>query len=193
MSRPDPRSSTSAAYRIGNAVCWVLIAGALVFIGWRLSSVRSAKGARVVPDEAVANLLTRPLPVDESRSVRLEDSRAEFLVVFLFTPADCAACLPEMSDLSRLAKERKDIAVFAVMGYSNPAEARQTKESFGLDIPIVQDTHGELIEAIDPPRTPWKVVIRRADRRVLFESPPTVGSGEREAFIERLRQLGQGT
>lgn len=182
----------AAAYRTAYVLCALLIVGSLVFIGWRLVQLRAASGGRAVPREAVSMVLSRSLPVDESHSLRLLDSQAEYVVVFLFTPADCAACLPELGGLNELAKERKDIEVIGVIGFSNPAEARQTRENFALDLPIVQDPDGELLKAINPPRTPWKMVIRRADQRVLFESPPAIEGADREAFLAKLRSLSQG-
>jgi hypothetical protein len=194
MSTTPDRRPVPILFRLGYALSFIVIAAALAVIGWRLYASRSGtSGERVISREAVATLLSRPLLIDESHTLRLGDSRAEYLVVFLFTPADCAACLPELSGLSRLAQERKDLEVVAVMGFSNPSEALQTKQSFGLEIPIVQDPYGELIEAVAPPRTPWKLVIRRADQRVLFESPPAVEADAQRAFISRLRQLRKGS
>jgi hypothetical protein len=175
-------------------VCLVFIVASLAVIAWRVLRLRSGGlGARVVSQEAVSALLSQPLPINENRTLRLSDSRADYLVVFLFTPSDCAACLPELHDLSRLVREKKNLDAVAVMGFSNPAEALQTKENFDLEIPIVQDANGELIKAIDPPRTPWKLVIRRMDQKLLFESPPTVGEKERWEFLDKLRRLSKGT
>jgi peroxiredoxin len=112
------------------------------------------------------------------------------LVVFLFTPADCAACLPELAALSRLDEERSDLGVVAVMSFSNVDEAEQTRESFGLEVPILQDPDGAVLAALRPPKTPWKLVVRQSDGKVLFEDPPTVAEEDRASFLERLRRLG---
>lgn len=181
--------------RLAYALCILLIIAASVAIVWRLSQGRRGEPeTEGVSREGVASLMTNNLSVDETHSLRLADLEAEFVVVFLFSPADCAACLPELTDLDRLARERKDLAVVAVMGFSNPSEAKQTHENFGLNLPIVQDADGALIQALKPPRTPWKLLIRRSDQRVLLESPPTVSQDERQAFVAELRRvLGKGS
>lgn len=189
-----PLPPSPVRVRLVYGVCLVFIVASLAVIAWRVLRLRSGGlGARVVSQEAVSALLSQPLPINENRTLRLSDSRADYLVVFLFTPSDCAACLPELHDLSRLVREKKNLDAVAVMGFSNPAEALQTKENFDLEIPIVQDANGELIKAIDPPRTPWKLVIRRMDQKLLFESPPTVGEKERWEFLDKLRRLSKGT
>jgi peroxiredoxin len=179
--------------RLAYGLCVVLIAVSLAVIAWKLPRLRG----RGVPEARqpmtpmqVGTLLSRPLLVSESRSMRLSDSKTDYLILFLFTPADCAACLPELKDLSRFDQERPDVEVVALMSFSNPDEARQTRENFGLEIPVLQDPYGELLDAVAPPKTPWKVVVRRKDRRVLFESFSSVSAADREAFLTRVRRLG---
>lgn len=186
--------STPLRIRIAYGACFAVMAAALAVIAWKAPRLwRGEEQRRPISTAAVSSLLSKPLPLDAGRTLRLSDSSADFLVMFLFTPADCAACLPELEDLSDLARERPDLDVVAVIAFSNPDEARQTRENFGLQIPVVQDPDGILLKELAPPRTPWKVVIRRADRHVLFESPPDVSAEQRAAFLSRLRSLGQGT
>lgn len=178
--------------RLAYAACILLIAASVAVVGWRLPRLLKAGPPRErqpLDAEQIGTLLSRPLLVSESQSMELSKGKAEYLILFLFTPADCAACLPELKGLSQLDQERDDVDVAAVMSFSSPDEARQTRENFGLEIPILQDPYGEILELVDPPKTPWKVVVRRADRRVLLESPPSVSAAEREAFIVRIRRL----
>lgn len=179
-------------FRLAYAACILLIVASVAVIGWRLPRLLKAGSSQArqpLDAERIGTLLSRPLLVSESQSMELSEGEAEHLIVFLFTPADCAACLPELKGLSQLDQERHDIEVAAVMSFSSPDEARQTRENFGLAIPILQDPYGEILELVDPPKTPWKIVVRRADRRVLLESPPSVSAAEREAFLARVRQL----
>ena len=183
--------------RLVYGLCVLLMAVSLAIIAWRaprLFSPGTPDRRQPLTSAAVGTLLDRALPVDEGQSLRLGDSPADYLVLFLFTPGDCAACLPELRDLSRLAGERSDLAVAAVMSYSNFDEARQTRENFSVDIPIVQDPEGELLNTVDPPHTPWKLVVHRKDRRLLFEEGRTITTEERAAFLARVRQhLSEGS
>lgn len=182
----------SLRLRLAYASCFFLILASLAVIGWklpRLLNAGSPQGRQPLDAEQIGALLSRPLLLSESQSMDLSEGKADYLILFLFTPADCAACLPELTGLSQVDQERADVEVAAVMSFSSPDEARQTRENFGLEIPILQDPFGEILELVDPPKTPWKIVVRRADRRVLFESPPSVGAAEREAFMARIRRL----
>lgn len=183
----------SGRVRLAYALCIVLIVASVAVIAWKLPRFRGEEvpqARQPMGPEEVGALLSRPLLLSESQSMQLADGKADYLILFLFTPADCAACLPELRDLSRFDQTRSDVDVMAVMSFSSPDEARQTRENFGLEIPILQDPYGEVLEIADPPKTPWKIVVRRADRQVLFESPPNVSAADREAFLARVRQLG---
>ncbi|MEA2558888.1 MAG: AhpC/TSA family [Acidobacteriota bacterium] len=189
MTRQPPPLRLRLAY----GSCIILMLVSLAVIAWKLPHLRQAGAAETrqpMTPEQVGALFSRSLLVSESQFMRLADSQSKYLILFLFTPADCAACLPELADLSRFDQERPDVEVLALMSFSSPDEARQTRENFSLEIPVLQDPSGELLEAFAPPQTPWKVVVRRADRRVLFESPRSVSAEERDAFLARVRRLG---
>jgi peroxiredoxin len=184
---------TPLRLRLAYGLCIVVIGVSLSVIAWKLPRLRQKEGPEArqpMTPAQVSDLFSRSLPVSEGRFMRLADSQTEYLILFLFTPGDCAACLPELEDLSRFGQERPDVEVVALMSFSNPDEARQTRENFRLEIPVLQDPSGELLEVISPPKTPWKVVVRRADHRVLFESPRSVSAAERDAFLARVRRLG---
>lgn len=183
--------------RLFYGLCFVLAATSLAVIAWKAPALMGwgkPSPREPLTPEAIGTLLDRAFPVAEGRSLRLADSRADYLVVFLFTPGDCAACLPELRDLNRLAGERSDLGIFAVMSYSNFDEARQTRENFGVDLSILQDPQGEVLRTIAPPNTPWKLVVRRKERRVLFEVGRTITQDQRAAFLARvLQQVSEGT
>jgi len=183
---PSPRS-----LRLYYGACFVLVAASLGVLGWRLLPVRAAatQGLRI-DETALRQVLSRPMPSSSGGSLRAAELAADHVVLFLFTPADCAAALPELRALNRLDEERADLGVVAVMSFSNVEEAAQTRESFGLTMPILQDPDGAVLAALHPPRTPWKVVVRRQDGKVLFEDPPNIAAAARSAFLERLRRLG---
>ena len=177
--------------RLVFASCILLIGLSLAVIAWRLPRLLGQSGSstrKPLTPEVIGALLNQSFPVEEGRSLRLAESSADYLVLFLFTPADCAACLPELRELENLAKEQSNLGVVAVMSYSNFDEARQTRENFGVDIPILQDPEGELLTSVSPLQTPWKLMIRREDRRLLFEDGRTVTTAERAAFLARVRE-----
>lgn len=177
--------------RLVLALCILLMALSLAVIAWRLPRLLGQSGSsarKPLTPEVIGALLHRSFPVEEGRSLRLADSSADYLVLFLFTPGDCAACLQELRDLEHLAEEQRNLGVAAVMSYSNFDEARQTRENFDVDIPILQDPEGELLKSVQPLQTPWKLVIHREDRRLLFEDGRTVTNAERAAFVARVRQ-----
>ncbi len=190
-----PTSSTrsgSPGLRLYYGACFILFVASLAVIAWRLLPARQATGGADlrIDESALREVLNRPLANSSGGSERLANVAAKHLVVFLFTPADCAACLPELAALSRLDEERSDLGVVAVMSFSNVDEAEQTRESFGLEVPILQDPDGAVLAALRPPKTPWKLVVRQSDGKVLFEDPPTVAEEDRASFLERLRRLG---
>jgi peroxiredoxin len=185
-------SKRSPWLRLYYRACFVLLTAALAAILWRLLPIpRPAPRPGLAIDEAaVREMLRRPLPDSAGGSLRLADVPDDYLVVFLFTPADCAAGLPELGALSRLGEESGDLGVVALMSFSNPEEAAQTREAFRLAVPILQDPDGAVLASLHPPRTPWKVVVRQSDGKVLFEDPPNIAEGARAAFLERLQKLG---
>lgn len=184
---------TSKRLRVYYWLCYAVTAGALAVIGWRLLTVHLPAwrgGPELLINEAMfQRVLNRPLQDQAGTWHRLGEAGVDYLVVFLFTPADCAACLPELRGLARLDAARPDLGLALVMSFSNQDEARQTRESFGLKVPILQDPDGEVLEALAPPKTPWKIVVRLRDRKILFENPPNVGEAARAAFLARLADL----
>lgn len=171
--------------------CGALIAVSAGVIGWRLRAggeepERPRLGAERA---AVRALLSRPFLTDTGAALRLEEVESEYLVLYLFTPLDCAACLPELAGLDAFAAQRPEFRVVAVMGYSNAAEAAQTRENFDLRLPILQDRDGAAIRSLAPPKTPWKIVLHMPEGDVVLQELGTQETFAAEAFLRRLRQL----
>lgn len=114
---------------------------------------------------------------------------ASFLVLFVFTPQDCPSCLWEIQAIDRFSSQHPEARALAIMALSNPAEASQTRESFDLHLPILQDPEGELLRRLHPPRTPWKVLVRLDGGAVLLEDGPRLPGGEPSPFIAAADRL----
>lgn len=167
--------------------CALLLVASTAVLVWRLSGrpeERRTPGARTV-----RALLERSWATDAGQRLILGRLDAPYLVLYLFTPQDCAACLDELAALGRFAGDRRALAVVAVMAFSNVDEARQTRRNFDLSIPILQDPDGEFVEAVAPPQKPWKVVVDRAAGEVLFEEAAAVDPLGVERFLGRLEAL----
>ena len=95
-----------------------------------------------------------------------------------------------MTDLNRIAGFRSDMQVFAILAFGNTDEARQTQRNFGFSYPVLQDETGYLQREFHLPETPWKIVIDRRERRIVYQDPPGFTPAEREAFTARMNQLG---
>ncbi len=172
-------------------VCGVLIAASAAVIAWRLRpGEKGGDEPRVAAEpEAVRDLLARVFHTDTGTALRLDQVKADYLVLYLFTPLDCAACLPELAALDEFAAQRPEFRVVAIMGYSNRDEARQTRDNFDLDIPILQDPQGEAMRALAPPKTPWKIVLAMPEGGVVLQELGARDTFGAEAFLRRLRRL----
>ncbi len=179
---PLKKSSNSTLY----LVCALLLLLSNGVLAWRVWTLQASLAASVkgVDPRGVLELLDTPLSADDGRQVRLAEDSHALVVLFAFTPDDCGPCLSELSELNALS--RQDAAAFALMSYASPDEARQTRVNFNIDYPILLDPEGGLLTVLKPPKTPWKIVIDRRNRRILYEDPPSVTDAEREAFLARL-------
>ncbi|HEX5757665.1 MAG TPA: hypothetical protein VF121_00580 [Thermoanaerobaculia bacterium] len=172
-------------------VCAALIAISTGVVLWRLAAgPESRTHTRQQPDQRTMRaVLTRSWATDSGEMVRPESFDSKYLVLYLFTPQDCAACLFELAGLSRFSPEHPDFRVVPVMGFSNADEARQTRANLGLDIPILQDPQGELVRALAPPKMPWKIVVETATGKVLLEDLPAADTFAAQKFLGRLEAL----
>ena len=112
-----------------------------------------------------------------------------YAVIFVFTPFDCPAALDELETLAELSRERHDIGVYRIMSGASEAEVRLTSRSFHSDFPIVADTSARLGHILEPPQTPWKLVVDYRAGTVVAEEGPSLTDSQRRAFLERLTRL----
>ncbi len=112
-----------------------------------------------------------------------------YLLLFVTSPLDCAPCRDELSTLESVHDFRPDIAVVALASGSSRQEIEQTRRSYGLTFPLLEDPSGTLLESLQLPATPWKIVFDLTTDRILMEDPRSITDDEKRAFLTRLSQL----
>ncbi|MCI0719328.1 MAG: peroxiredoxin family protein [Acidobacteria bacterium] len=174
---------------MGICVVALLLSNAALL--WKTAQMRkTAADTSAAPTYAAfEKLMFHSFPVSPQESIVLDRAHARYVVLFFFSPADCAACLPELSDLNRLVESENSLQVYAIMSYATFDEAEQTKRNFGLRFSILQDPDGKEVERLGLAKTPWKMVISLRERRILYQDPPTITQEERELFLRRVLAL----
>lgn len=169
------------------AACVLALVGALSLALWKVVDLRGelARRAPGIGYGAVHAVLEAEIDDSEGRRMRMADGDWEHLVLFVFTPYDCPGCLDELADLEALRTSVPSLGVYAILAHGSPDEARQTRDNFGLEFPVIPDPEGSWLGRLAPPETPWKVVVRR-DEGIVFEDPKSTTPSERRAFSERV-------
>ena len=187
-SGPDRSQPTPTFYLF----CIAVLVACVAVLGWQVRKLHDRPGFHIagVDPRGVDRLFTASLQSADGMSFDLARLKRRYAVVFVFTSADCSACLPELESLARISARRKDIQVVGVLAYGNRDEGRQTQESFGFKFPILIDPQGQVLSAMHLPKTPWKLVVNLPVREVIFQDPPSVTGEEREAFFQRVTRLG---
>lgn len=175
------------------AACIVALLCCTAALAWQTVRLRKALDSDFsgADPRALPALLAAPLPSAAGRTVRLADLLQSKALIFVFTPGDCAACLPEMEDLERIQAMRPDIRVVGLMAHTNADDARQTAKNFGISFPVLVDAEGRLLAALRIPKTPWKMVVDTRQGRIYFQDPPSLTALERQAFVDRITRLGR--
>lgn len=194
---PDtgPRSEPSPGSRSWGAVLYpvavVILLVAVGLLAFRLHQLRLqiALGEPRANALAVRDLLSSELTTAEGETLVPVEEGHDLIVLVALTPYDCATCLDELEALALLDEMREDLAVYGLMSYASPEEARQTQETFALPFDIVPDPEGQIQARLEPPQTPWKIVWSVAEGRILFEDPRSMEEAERHAFLLRVGTL----
>lgn len=181
---------THSRRRYGYQITTFVLLGCSAILLWKMYQLRSEAELRPVGANGVAlrTLLDRPIRTSDGEWVKLSEVTSRYAVLFAFTAADCAACLPELTELNRAAQIREDLRVYGLMSYSSLEEMEQTRRNFGILYPLLQDAEGKLLQSLEVPRTPWKLVIDLL-KRIVYQDLPTLTPVEREAFLLRLAGL----
>jgi len=169
--------------------CVVLLLMSNGFLLWQKSHALPAGSERGVNIAAVQSLMEQPLPDVDGKPVYLAGAPSRYLVLFVFSPGDCTACLEELTELNRVAQGQSNFTVYGLMSYATPDEMRQTQRNFNVSFPLLQDARGQVLDSLKPPKTPWKIVVNVDRNQVVYEDMPSVTAAEREAFISRLGLL----
>ncbi|MFY9571497.1 MAG: TlpA disulfide reductase family protein [Blastocatellia bacterium] len=173
------------------SVCIILLLfsnGFLLLKHARLRNEVKEKGSPTKA-QAIDAVMSMPFRTSNGDSVTLADTKSGYVVLFVFTHSDCAACLEEVTTLNRIREVRPDMRVYGLMSNASPDEVRQTEQNFGISFPLLQDPTGEILNSLHLPKTPWKFVVSVAQKDIAYEDPPSMTEVEREAFLKRLGQL----
>lgn len=138
----------------------------------------------------IESLMAQPLVTATGDTVTLASLPSRYVVLFVFTQMDCTPCLSELSTLGQIGESRDDMRVYGLMSYTNADEVRQTQQNYGVSFPILQDPEGKILSSLQLPKTPWKIVLSVASKQVVYEDAPSMTKAEREAFINRVTNLG---
>lgn len=190
---PSPGSSGAAFVGFVVLASAVVLATALGLMAWEVLDLRREIGGRPpgVGFRALTDLIETPVPDCRGESHRLAETPSSHLLLFLFTPYDCPICHEELLELQGLHERIPDLDVYGIMASASREDGCQTERNFGLSFPILVDREGALVDALAPPETPWKVLLRRdgSGTYILFEDPKSSIPAEREAFRFRMQLL----
>ena len=189
---PDPHAASGwSAGALAYPLAVVLLGIALALVSFRLLDLREELRMRApgVRAQGLESLLHESLTTADGETVVPAETGHDLVLLVALTPYDCATCFEELHDLAVIDEMRPDLAVYALMAYASPEEARQTGETFGLPFDIIPDADGTLSERLAVPQTPWKIVWSVPEGRVLFEDPRSMEAVEREAFLLRVSTL----
>ncbi|MFU8833182.1 MAG: TlpA family protein disulfide reductase [Wenzhouxiangella sp.] len=134
-------------------------------------------------------VLEAPWTSVDGETIRLEEFRGRQPVYLKFWASWCSTCREEMPHLQSVYRDHGDeIAVIAVnLGINDDRQAVvETRDEFGLDMPIVIDRDGMLAQAFDLVATPYHVLLDRDLRLVHAEYSASA------ALDEKLGQLAAG-
>lgn len=189
MSSRTQRAVSQHAWPV--YVCGALIAISAAVVFWRLTAGAEwrSHSRRQPSQQTMRAVLARSWPTEADEVLSPGSLDSKYLVLYLFTPQDCAACLFELTGLSRFSRENPEFRIVPIMGFSNTDEARQTRANLGLDIPILQDREGELVRKLAPPKMPWKIVVETATGKVLLEDLPAADTFGAQKFLGSLEAL----
>ena len=167
---------------------YLVLLASIALLVWRVLDLRHELQSRApgVSYQAIENLLHSRIEDSDGEVRRLAEEPKEYLLFFLLSPYDCPICQDELIDLQALHEEIPNLAILAILGHSDPNEARQTRQNYGLLFPVIPDPSGAIIEALAPPETPWKVLVSRRAERILFEDYQSSTPAERKAFAHRV-------
>ena len=181
-------SNRSQLFLLAGVAVLIVVLGAAT---WKLTELRRELGGRPpgVSYRAVTDLLETPVPDSTGTPHTLESEPWDHLLLFVFSPHDCPTCFDELIDLRELDEQVPGLAVYGVIGYASADEAGQTRASYDLGFPVLVDPEGELIERLNPPDRPWKILFRRHDQRIILEDPRSISASERDAFVQRVRAV----
>lgn len=122
------------------------------------------------------------------------EMRARFLLLFIFEPTDCSACLEDLSALVELRRQvpPQQLEILGIASNTSLQELRDLVDAYGVRFPVLLDEASMAKGVLGLKETPWKILCDRADRRIIFDMGPSRSEVERRFFVMSiLRSIGR--
>jgi hypothetical protein len=121
----------------------------------------------------------------QGHTYRLADAVDPHLLIFIFRPTDCSACLEEL----RLYTTRQtNLSVYGIALDTNETELRQFLPSAPIPFPVVLDWTGWLSRRFPDKSTPSKLLIHRETGRLLLTDAPNPYASDQQRFLEQVKR-----
>ncbi len=172
-------------------ICVIALIAANAALLWKTQALKAdVQRAYGRPSSSAIDwLMDSAFPSAQGGLVVPAHAEGRYLAFYVFTRYDAPFLTAESAALSRVVSRRSDIAVFGIMAYATREQARAFARRNLLLYPLLIDEDGRRLQALSPPRTPWKLVLDRARHRVAFEDAPALGAPDGNDFIRRLLSL----
>ncbi|HEX5483684.1 MAG TPA: hypothetical protein VFZ08_13760 [Terriglobia bacterium] len=169
-------------------ICVVILLSSNGLLIWRTRQM-GAELNRVyqpISTTGLHALMMAPLSIPQGGTIMLERVPTHYLVLFIFARYDAPFYANEAVNLNRIVHERPDIAVLGLMAYATPDQALEFVRREGIAYPVAVDTDGRLLRGLNLPRTPWKIVLDYARRKLIYQDPPAMTEQERLQFLAKV-------
>lgn len=124
----------------------------------------------------------------------LNQPTAKYLLIFVFQPTDCPACLEDLAVLNELRSRTApdQLRIVAIASNTNASEIRKLIEVYGLEFPVLLDDASAAKSLLGLHETPWKILVLSGDRRIIFDMGPSLVDVERQFFLMRVLRFLHG-
>ncbi len=121
----------------------------------------------------------------------LDHSCGHYMALFAFTRYEGPFYSDEAFGLNQIASKRPDIAVYGLLAYETPDEAREFVSQQRISYPVLIDTDGSTLRGLDLPRIPWNFIFDCSRQRIVYQGPPVANGVEGQEFLTKLLSLGK--
>lgn len=169
---------------------------AYIYIDREESQETSLSLPRELLDQVQRNLQTNPSATflqQNEREITFTElvARSQLTVLFIFTPADCQACLAELPGLVKVIQDIPEVKtlVFGIARHSTRAELQSLARTTGLEIPtyLLETEMKPRLQFINIPTPFILIVTRRGDIKYGWRIVPFAHSDTQQRFYSEVR------